>query len=79
MDFDWIKIPHALLTLAIVLAYGLFVSAVIRKIGARAGRRYGIPVYQNYIDLIKNYSDQRFHQGIAGCSRGRLGGAGRRL
>jgi NADH-quinone oxidoreductase subunit H len=56
MDFDWIKIPHALLTLAIVLAYGLFVSAVIRKIGARAGRRYGIPVYQNYIDLIKNYS-----------------------
>jgi NADH-quinone oxidoreductase subunit H len=25
------------------------------KIAARAGRRHGIPVWQNYVDLIKNY------------------------
>lgn len=56
MEFQWIKVPQALLTLSIVLLYGLFVSAVIRKIGARVGRRYGIRVYQNYIDLIKNYA-----------------------
>ena len=47
MDFDWIKIPYALLTLFIVLNYGLIMTAIIRKMGARAGRRYGIRVYQN--------------------------------
>lgn len=56
MEFEWIKIPYALLTLLIVFLYGLFLTAVIQKIGARAGRRYGIPFYQNYIDLIKNYA-----------------------
>jgi len=56
MEFEWIRIPYALLTLFIVLNYGLLMTAVIRKMGARAGRRYGIRFYQNYIDLIKNYS-----------------------
>lgn len=56
MDFEWIRIPYALLTLFIVLNYGLLATAVIRKMGARAGRRYGIRVYQNYIDLVKNYA-----------------------
>lgn len=56
MDFEWIRIPYALLTLFIVLNYGLLATAVIRKMGARAGRRYGIRVYQNYIDLVKIYA-----------------------
>ncbi len=55
MDFQWIKVAYALLTLFIVLNYGLLMTAVIQKMGARAGRRYGIRVYQNYIDLLKNY------------------------
>ncbi|WP_372840406.1 respiratory chain complex I subunit 1 family protein [Phaeovulum sp.] len=55
MDFQWIKVAYALLTLFIVLNYGLLMTAVIQKMGARAGRRYGIRVYQNYIDLFKNY------------------------
>lgn len=55
MKFEWIQIPYSLLTLFIVINYGLLLGALIQKIGARAGRRYGIPVYQNYIDLIKNY------------------------
>ena len=55
MGFEWIKIAYAALTLFIVLNYGLIVTATIQKIGARAGRRHGIPVYQNYIDLLKNY------------------------
>jgi len=55
MEFEWVKIPYALLTLFIVLNYGLIMTAIIAKIGARAGRRIGIPFYQNYIDLIKNY------------------------
>jgi NADH-quinone oxidoreductase subunit H len=56
MGFDWVKIPYALLTLYIVLNYGLLMTALVQKIGARAGRRYGIPIWQNYIDLLKNYS-----------------------
>lgn len=55
MSFEWIKIPYALLTLFIVANYGFLLTAVMAKIAARAGRRHGIPVWQNYLDLIKNY------------------------
>ena len=55
MAFDWMKIPYSLLTLLIVVNYGLLLGALIQKIGARVGRRYGIPVWQNYIDILKNY------------------------
>lgn len=55
MTFEWMKIPYSLLTLFIVINYGLLLTALIAKIAARVGRRYGIPIYQNYIDLIKNY------------------------
>jgi NADH-quinone oxidoreductase subunit H len=50
------KILYALLTLFIVTNYGLILSGVVRKIGARVGRRHGIRFYQPYIDLIKNYT-----------------------
>lgn len=50
------QIPWSLLTLLIVINYGLLMTALIRKIGARVGRRQGIPIYQNYIDLIKNFA-----------------------
>jgi len=56
MAFDWMKIPYSLLTLFIVVNYGLLMTAFIRKIAARVGRRHGIPVWQNYIDMFKNYS-----------------------
>ncbi|TCS64693.1 respiratory chain complex I subunit 1 family protein [Varunaivibrio sulfuroxidans] len=58
MTFEWMKIPYALLTLFIVVNYGLLLSALIAKIGARAGRRHGIPIYQNYIDLLKNFAQR---------------------
>lgn len=56
MTFQWIQIAYALLTLFIVINYGMIMTAVVRKIGARVGGRYGIPVWQNYVDLIKNFS-----------------------
>lgn len=56
MSFDWMKIPYALLTLFIVINYGLLLTALVQKIGARAGRRHGIRIWQNYIDLLKNYA-----------------------
>lgn len=49
------KIPYAFLTVFIVWNYGFLMTALIQKIGARAGRRYGIPIWQNYVDMIKNY------------------------
>ncbi len=55
MTFDWMKIPYALLTLFIVVNFGFLQNALIAKIAARVGRRHGIPVWQNYLDLIKNY------------------------
>ncbi|MBI4756169.1 MAG: NADH-quinone oxidoreductase subunit H [Betaproteobacteria bacterium] len=55
MQFEWMKIPYALLTLFIVVNFGMLLGAFIQKIGARVGRRHGIPVWQNHIDLIKNY------------------------
>ncbi len=56
MTFEWIQIAYAALTLFIVINYGLIMTAVVRKIGARVGGRYGIPVWQNYIDLVKNFA-----------------------
>jgi NADH-quinone oxidoreductase subunit H len=52
------KIPYSLLTLFIVVNYGFLLGAFIQKIGARAGRRHGIPVWQNYLDIIKNYGQR---------------------
>lgn len=52
------KIPYSLLTLFIVVNYGFLLNALIQKIGARVGRRYGIPIWQNYVDLIKNYGQR---------------------
>ncbi len=56
MSFEWIQIPYSLLTLFIVINYGFLLNALIAKIGARVGRRHGIPIWQNYVDLIKNYA-----------------------
>ncbi|WGZ92567.1 MAG: NADH-quinone oxidoreductase subunit H [Candidatus Thiothrix putei] len=50
------RIPWALLTLFIVINYGLLMTALVQKIGARVGRRHGIPLWQNYIDMLKNYA-----------------------
>ncbi|GGD46304.1 respiratory chain complex I subunit 1 family protein [Sinisalibacter lacisalsi] len=54
MSFEWIQLAYAALTVFIVINYGLIMTAVVQKIGARVGGRYGIPVWQNYIDLVKN-------------------------
>ena len=55
MGFEWMQIPYSLLTLFIVVNYGMLLNALIAKIAARVGRRHGIPIWQNYVDLIKNY------------------------
>jgi NADH-quinone oxidoreductase subunit H len=51
-----IRLLYVFLGLFIVLNWGLLMSAIMRKIGARVAGRYGIPYYQPWIDLIKLYS-----------------------
>lgn len=55
MSFDWMKIPYAFLTLFIVVNYGFLLNALVQKIAARVGGRHGIPIWQNYMDVFKNY------------------------
>ncbi len=56
MDFDIKRLGFTLLGLLIVLNWGLLMGSLMRKIGARVARRYGIRWYQPWIDLVKNYT-----------------------
>jgi len=56
MEFGIKQILYLLLTLFIVLNYGLIIQGIMPKIAARVGRRYGIRWYQPYLDLIKNHA-----------------------
>ncbi len=65
MDWIWTKIAFALLSIFIILNYGLLLQGIFRKIGARVGRRYGIRWYQPWIDIIKNYAKRtRISHGV---------------
>lgn len=55
MGFEPIKILYALGAIFIIFNVGMLIQGIVRKIGARVGKRYGIRFYQPYIDLIKNY------------------------
>jgi NADH-quinone oxidoreductase subunit H len=56
MTFHWMQLVYALVSLFIVLNVGLIIQGIVRKIGARLGRRHGIRWYQLYLDLFKNYA-----------------------
>lgn len=56
MTFQPIQIAWTALSVFIVLNVGLILQGIVRKIGARVGKRRGIRLWQPYIDLIKNYS-----------------------
>ncbi|HOP03922.1 MAG TPA: NADH-quinone oxidoreductase subunit H [Tenuifilaceae bacterium] len=65
MEFSFVKILYALLTIFIVLNYGLVVQGIMPKIAARVGRRYGIRWYQPYIDIVKNHAKRsKVHHGV---------------
>ena len=58
MDNIVIKLLYTLLGLFIVLNWGLFMGAAMRKMVARLGGRHGIPIYQPWIDLVKLYANR---------------------
>ncbi len=55
MDFDFKTLGFTLLGLLIVLNWGLLMSSIMRKLGARVAKRYGIRWFQPWVDLVKNY------------------------
>jgi len=52
---DWlVRIGYFLITLGIVTVYGLVLSALIARTIAKVQGRIGIPIYQVFIDILKN-------------------------
>lgn len=59
------KLLYALLSVFIVWNIGMVLNGVTRKMYARVNKRYGIRVYQPYIDLVKNFSlDTLVYHGV---------------
>ena len=47
---------YVLLAVLIFVAYGLLTRGIVAKITARVGGRFGMRVYQPYIDVVKSYA-----------------------
>jgi len=54
---NWgISIFYYLVTVVVVLVYGLLLYAFIAKTMARVQGRVGIPIYQPFLDIIQTYN-----------------------
>ena len=51
----WIKILYAVISVLVATIYGLTLAGIVRKIYARVHGRYGPPVWQPFLDIIKNH------------------------
>lgn len=52
----FIKIGYACISIAVMVVYGLLSGGIMARIRARAYGRYGAPVWQPFLDIIKNIS-----------------------
>lgn len=50
-----VKLLYALLSLTVITIWGLTLNGLVRKIYARVQGRFGPPVWQPFIDIIKTY------------------------
>lgn len=50
----WLHILYALLTVFVVFNYGILLGSSMARVRARVQGRIGIPLYQPYLDIIKN-------------------------
>ncbi len=53
MDYSIEKFLWAFLGLFIILNWGMLMSALMRRIGAKLAGRIGVPLYQPWVDLLK--------------------------
>ena len=51
----WIKILYAIISVSVATIYGLTLGGIVRKIYARVHGRYGPPVWQPFLDIIKSH------------------------
>ena len=51
-----VRLAYTLLGLFIVLNWGLIQTGLMNKITARVGKRFGMPFYQPYLNLVMLYS-----------------------
>ena len=51
----WIKILYAVISVLVATIYGLTLGGIVRKIYARVHGRYGPPVWQPFLDIIKTH------------------------
>lgn len=56
MDINWIKIAGFVLTPIIAFVVGITYGGIVRNITARIQNRFGPPLWQNLIDIVKLYS-----------------------
>jgi len=55
MDIQFlITLGNAVLSLVIIMCWGLLLNGIVRKIVARVHGRFGPPVWQPFLDIIKN-------------------------
>lgn len=52
----WIKILYAAISVSVAIFYGLTLNGAVRKIYARVQGRYGPPIWQPFIDIIKTHA-----------------------
>jgi NADH-quinone oxidoreductase subunit H len=55
-DFEWVRVLWALLTILITINYGLVLQGIVGKIYARVSMRYGIRIYQPYINIVRQWA-----------------------
>lgn len=55
-NFEYIHIVYAIITVLLIINYGLLLQGIIGKIYARVGRKIGIRIYQPWINIIRQYA-----------------------
>ncbi|MBU4485306.1 MAG: NADH-quinone oxidoreductase subunit H [Candidatus Delongbacteria bacterium] len=53
MENIWIKLFYALMSMLLIFNYGMLLAGVVLKIVARVHGRFGPPVWQPYVNLLK--------------------------
>ncbi|MEA2104531.1 MAG: NADH-quinone oxidoreductase subunit H [Candidatus Cloacimonadota bacterium] len=51
----WIKILYAIISVIVAIVWGLTLGGIVRKIYARVHGRFGPPVWQPFLDIIKSH------------------------
>jgi len=54
-DFNYMRIVYAILTVIIVINYGLLLQGIIGKVYARVSKKIGIRIYQPWINIIRQF------------------------